>query len=166
MKREYPKCPLVGAGGVVIHRKRVLLVRRKREPLKDEWSIPGGLVELGEELAQAVRRELKEETGLDVEPLEVIAVFDRIMRGGRGASRIRYHFVIVDYACRWKRGRLKPSSDVADARWVQRDELPQYHLTPMASAVIDEAFRFFRTRRKSNRRAIRPFARWEKTKGL
>src|SRR5579863_2765159 len=81
MKREFPDHPLVGVGGVVIHRNRVLLIRRGGEPLKGEWSIPGGLVELGEELRQGVRRELREETGLDVEPLEVIALFDRIIHG-------------------------------------------------------------------------------------
>jgi len=166
MKREFPKNPLVGVGGVVIRHNRVLLVRRKREPLKGEWSIPGGLVELGEELAQAARRELKEETGLDVEPLKVIAVIDRIMREGRGRSRVRYRFVIVDYACRWKGGRLKPCSDVADARWVRREDLLQYHLTSMASTVIEEAFRFISTRRRPQRIAIRPLAAWKKARGL
>jgi len=137
MKREFPKQPLVGVGGVVIHRNRVLLVCRKREPLKGEWSIPGGLVELGEGLATAVRRELKEETGLAVEPLEMIVTFDRIFREGR---RVKYHFVIVDYLCRLKGGRLRPASDVIDARWVRREDLPQYHLTPMATSVILQAF--------------------------
>src|SRR5579863_9741609 len=126
MKREFPKCPLIGVGGIVIHRNRVLLIRRKREPLKGEWSIPGGLVELGEELAQAARRELKEETGLDVKPLEILAVFDRIMRDGKHAGRVRYHFVIVDFACQRMRGRLSPSSDVVDARWVRREDLPKF----------------------------------------
>src|SRR5437867_12480757 len=79
MKREFPDHPLVGVGGAVIHRDRVLLIRRGGEPLKGEWSIPGGLVELGEELAEGARREILEETGLEVEPLEVIGVFDRIM---------------------------------------------------------------------------------------
>jgi len=137
MLREYPKHPLVGVGGVVIHRERALLIRRGSEPLKGEWSIPGGMLELGEELADGVRRELKEETGLDVEPLEYILVFDRIMREGK---RVKYHYVIVDYLCRRKRGRLCPASDVVDARWVRREDLPQYHLTDMATAVILRAF--------------------------
>ena len=140
MKREFPERPIVGVGGVVIHGKRVLLIRRGSEPLKGEWSIPGGLVELGEELADGVRRELKEETGLDVEPLEVLTVFDRIFREG---SRIRYHYVIVDYVCRRRAGRLKPDSDVIDARWVRREDLPQYHLTEKATAVVLAAFGFF-----------------------
>ena len=162
MKREFPDHPLVGVGGVVIHRDRVLLIRRGGEPLKGEWSIPGGLVELGEELAEGARRELREETGLEVEPLEVIAVFDRIMydtpkqrpastastaRISRLRRRVRYHYVIVDYACRLKRGRLAPASDVVDARWVPREDLPEYRLTEMAASVVGRAFEFFEKRK-------------------
>ncbi len=132
---------MVGVGGVVIHRNRALLVLRGREPLKGQWSIPGGMVELGEELGEGVRRELKEETGLEVEPLEVLTVFDRIHRRGR---RVKYHFVIVDFACRLKRGRLKPASDVLDARWVRRQDLPQYNLTERATAVVLQAYEFFK----------------------
>jgi ADP-ribose pyrophosphatase YjhB (NUDIX family) len=139
VKREYPKHPLVGIGGVLIHRNRVLLIRRAREPLKGEWSIPGGLLELGEDLASGVRRELKEETGLDVEPREVIAAFDRIFRVGR---RVKYHYVIVDYVCRLEGGRLRPASDVLDARWVRREDLPKYHLTRMATKVVAESFEY------------------------
>jgi len=150
MTREYPKQPLVGVGGVVIRRQRVLLIKRGTEPLKHQWSIPGGMLELGEELAEGARRELKEETGLDVEPLEVIAVFDRILRntgrqGGwslKGHGRVRYHYVIVDYVCGLKGGKLAPASDVLDARWVRREVLPEYQLTEMATHVICEAFRF------------------------
>lgn len=154
MKREYPSRPIVGVGGVVIHRNRTLLVRRGHEPLKGEWSIPGGLLEVGEGLAEAVRRELKEETGLEVEPLEIVAAFDRILREGR---RVKYHFVIIDYACRLKRGgRLRPASDVLDARWVRRKDLPQYHLTPMATRVILKSFEFFKLKRRLLRRSKRP----------
>lgn len=145
-QREFPRSPLVGVGGVVIHRRRVLLVLRGREPLKGRWSIPGGLVELGEELQEAVRRELKEETGLDVEPQAMIAAFDRIQRAGR---RVRYHFVIVDYLCRRKGGRLKSASDVVDARWVRREELAQYDLSDLACRVILAAFRMAKKQRPS-----------------
>jgi len=144
MKRKYPKNPLVGVGGVVIDRGRALLIRRGSEPLKGEWSVPGGMLELGEELAAGVQRELKEETGLDVEPLKCILVFDRIMREG---ARVKYHYVIVDYLCRRKRGRLRPASDVIDARWVRRADLPRYHLTDMATALILEAFEMMKRRR-------------------
>jgi len=137
MEREYPKHPLVGVGGVVIDGDRVVLIRRGREPLKGEWSIPGGLLELGEELAAGVQRELKEETGLDIEPLERILVFDRIMRDG---ERVKYHYVIIDYLCRRIAGQLQPGSDVVDARWVRREDMPEYHLTEMATSVILGAF--------------------------
>jgi len=147
MKREYPDRPIVGVGGVVIHRNRVLLIRRAREPLKGEWSIPGGLLELGEGLAEGVRRELREETGLAVEPLEVLAVFDRIFRDG---PRVRYHYVIIDYACRLKRGRLVPASDVLDARWVRREDLAKYHLTEMATKIVLQCFGFFDLRRQGS----------------
>jgi 8-oxo-dGTP diphosphatase len=149
VKREFPNHPVVGVGGVVIRRDSVLLIRRGSEPLKGRWSIPGGVLELGESLETGVRRELKEETGLAVRPVKVIAAFDRILRaeapknGRRGAARVRYHFVIVDYACRVVRGRLAPASDVTDARWVRRTELARYHLTPMAQSVVDAAFEFF-----------------------
>jgi ADP-ribose pyrophosphatase YjhB (NUDIX family) len=144
MKREYPEHPIVGVGGVVVHRHRALLIRRGSEPHKGEWSIPGGMLELGEELAEGVRRELKEETGLEVEPLEIVAAFDRITLEG---TRVKYHYVIVDYVCRRKRGRLKPASDVVDARWVRREDLPKYHLTEMATKVILESFKMMGKRR-------------------
>ena len=143
MKREYPKHPIVGVGGVVIDRDRVLLIRRGKEPLKGEWSIPGGMLELGEDLVAAVRRELKEETGLEVEPLECILVFDRISHEG---ERVKYHYVIIDYLCRKKRGRVRPASDVVDARWVRRQDLPQYHLTELATSVILQAFEMMKRR--------------------
>lgn len=144
MRRTFPKHPLVGVGGVVIHRERALLIRRGRPPLKGEWSIPGGIVQLGEELAAGVRRELKEETGLEVEPLECILLFDRILREGH---RVKYHYVIADYLCRCKRGRLRPASDVIDARWVRRENLAQYNLTEMATKVIMRAFELMEDRR-------------------
>ena len=147
MKREFPDHPLVGVGGVVIHRRRVLLIRRGAEPLKGQWSLPGGMLELGEELKDGVRRELKEETGLEVEPLAMLTVFDRIMRGGADGQRVRYHYVIVDYVCRRKRGRLVPASDVLDARWVRREDLPLYQLTDKATSVIRQAFEFFEKRK-------------------
>jgi ADP-ribose pyrophosphatase YjhB (NUDIX family) len=137
MKREFLEHPLVGVGGVVIYRNHALLIRRGSEPLKGEWSIPGGLLELGEELEAGVQREIKEETGLEVEPLECILVFDRIIREG---LRVKYHYVIVDYLCRRKRGRLRAASDAIDARWVRREDLPKYHLTELATKVILRAF--------------------------
>jgi 8-oxo-dGTP diphosphatase len=152
MRRKFPKQPLVGVGGVLIHRNRVLLIRRGSEPLKGQWSIPGGLLEVGEELAEGVRRELKEEMGLDVEPLDIVAAFDRIMREGK---RVKYHYVIIDYVCRLRSGRLRPASDVLDARWVRRVDFPQYHLTPMATRVILQSLEFFENKRQLWTRARR-----------
>jgi len=137
MKREYPKQPIVGVGGVVIRGSCVLLVRRGTEPSRGEWSIPGGMLELGESLRDGIRREVKEETGLGVRPMESIAVVDRVQKNGR---RVRYHYVLIDYVCLPAGGRLRPGSDVLDARWVERIELASYKLRPETSAVIADAF--------------------------
>jgi 8-oxo-dGTP diphosphatase len=137
MKREFPERPIVGVGGIVVHKNRVLLVRRGTAPLKGKWSIPGGMLELGEDLVAAVRRELREETGLDVQPIAMVAAVDRIERQGR---RVKYHYVIIDYVCRLKKGRLRPASDVLDARWVRREDLSKYSLTGLAKSVILRAF--------------------------
>jgi len=146
MKREYPQQPIVGVGGVVILGGRVLLVRRGREPLKGEWSIPGGMLELGESLKAGVRREILEETGLKVLPLEALTLFERIQKKG---ERVQYHYVIVDYVCRRTGGRLKAGSDVLDARWVNRAEIPRYRITPQAAAVIAEAFNWLEKQKLS-----------------
>lgn len=140
MNREFPEHPIVGVGAAVVDRGRVLLVRRGREPLKGEWSIPGGMVELGEDLPRALRRELKEETGLRVQPIAVLEVFDRIIRE-RG--RVRFHYVIVDYACRKTGGRPRPGSDVLDACWALRKDLRRFRLNKKATQVIESAFRYF-----------------------
>jgi 8-oxo-dGTP diphosphatase len=141
-RREFPEHPLVGIGGVVVEGERVLLVQRGREPLKGEWSIPGGLLELGEGLAEGVRREVKEETGLDVEPVEQLGTFDRITWETvlQGASRVRYHYVVVDYACRVKGGEIAPLSDVVDARWVAQKDLSRYGIAGAAGLAIRRAF--------------------------
>ena len=119
MVREFPEAPLVGVGAVIVHEGRVLLVQRGREPLKGRWSLPGGMVELGESLQAGVIREVEEETGLLVEPVELIELLDRIHREG---ERIRYHYVIADYLCRVTGGELKASSDADAVRWVERKE--------------------------------------------
>lgn len=119
MRREFPETPLVGIGAVVVEAGSVLLVRRGREPLKGHWSLPGGLLEIGESLSAGVVREVREETGLMVEPLELIELLDRIHRDG---DRVRYHYVIADYLCRVMGGELKAASDADDVRWVERAE--------------------------------------------
>jgi len=119
MLREFPEAPRVGVGAVIVHESRVLLVQRGREPLKGHWSLPGGLIELGESLQNAVVREVEEETGLRVEPLELIELLDRIHRE---EDRVRYHYVIADYLCRVTGGTLKAASDADAVRWVDRAE--------------------------------------------
>jgi 8-oxo-dGTP diphosphatase len=108
--------------------------------MKGRWSIPGGMVELGESLPAAARRELREETGLDIRTVGVLEVFDRIVRQNR---RVRYHYVVVDYACRKVRGRIRPASDVLEARWVRRQDLPRYRLSSKALEVIRRGLEFF-----------------------
>ncbi len=137
MTREYPEAPLVGVGAVIVDRGRVLLVQRGHEPMKGHWSIPGGLVELGESLTDAVVREIREETGLAVESVELIELLDRIYRDG---ERIRYHYILADYLCCVTGGELRAASDAADVRWVERTEWNSssaLQLDPLAVRVIE-----------------------------
>src|SRR4051812_10182704 len=158
VEREFPLSPLVGVGGVVVHENRVLLVERGHEPMKGRWSIPGGLIDVGESLREAVIREVKEETGLDVEPVELIELLDRIHRED---SRVRYHYVIADYLCRVTGGTLGAGSDAAAVRWVERAEWNSRHpsdedlspgaphttmiLDPITTRVIETAWQRART---------------------
>ncbi|HUK54534.1 MAG TPA: NUDIX hydrolase [Candidatus Binatia bacterium] len=155
--REYPERPVVGVGGVVIENGRALLIRRGGEPLKGQWSIPGGTLETGETLEEGTRRELEEETGLSVRVVELIEVFERIFHDqgpvqgrepGRGASgdaeitsgRPRFHFVILDYLCERISGEARAGGDVTDVAWATEDELERYHLTPTATRILKKAF--------------------------
>ena len=138
MSREYPDRPFVGVGAVIVDAAaRVLLVKRKFEPLAGQWSLPGGGVDVGETLDACVIREMREETGLDVEVGAVIEVFDRIMHDPGG--RVQYHYVLVDYVCRPTGGTLGAASDVADVAWVEPGALAEYSLTDKATAVIGRA---------------------------
>ena len=133
MHREFPLVPLMGVGAVVIHEGRVLLVRRGHEPLIGQWSLPGGLLELGESLTEGVVREVREETSLTVEPVELIELLDRIHRDG---NRIQYHYVIADYLCRVVGGTLKAASDADDARWVEPAEWESNHALALDSVTV------------------------------
>ncbi len=138
MAREYPDAPVAGVGGVVIRAGEVLLVRRAYPPRAGEWSLPGGRLELGESLVDGVRREVREETGIEVEVGPVVEVFDRVHHDGDG--RVRYHFVIVDFLCRPVGGVLVAGDDATDARWVARADVSGYGVNPHAMAVIDQGF--------------------------
>ncbi len=143
--REYPDRPVVGVGGVIIDEGRALLIRRGSEPLRGEWSIPGGTLELGETLAEGVARELLEETGLVVRVLGQIEVFERIYTeksGGAGKKkkRPRFHYVIVDYFCERVSGEPRAGSDVTDVAYAREDELDKFHLTETALRILRKAF--------------------------
>jgi len=124
-------------GGVVVHDDKVLLIRRGKEPLRGRWVVPGGTVELGETLEEALVREMKEETDLVVTPLELLIVFDRIQRE---AGAVSYHYVIVDYLCRYEGGDARAGSDAEALAWAGRDELKHYDLPAKALEVVEQAF--------------------------
>lgn len=138
MKREYPESPLVGVGAVIVDdhddSHRVLLIRRGQAPLLGEWSLPGGVLECGETLREAVIREAREETGLIVETSEMLGVYERVIRDDD--QRVRYHYVLLDFLCRVVSGDLKAGSDAADVRWFTRDELPALKLAYDANDVV------------------------------
>ena len=127
-RRLYPEKPVVGVGALIQDEERYLLIKRAAEPDAGFWSIPGGLVEIGERAEDAAVREAKEETGLDVEVIELLGVVDKIVRDED--SRIKFHFVIVDYLVRPKGGSLQAASDALEARWVKAEEIPGYELSP------------------------------------
>ena len=152
MAREYPERPVVGVGGVVIEDGRTLLIRRGSEPLRGQWSIPGGTLELGESLEAGVARELLEETGLEVRIVELIEVFDRIFTepdagGGGTPQKPKFHYVIIDYLCERISGEPRPGSDVTDVALAREDELGRFRLTTTATRVLHKAFAMDRERR-------------------
>lgn len=154
MAREYPDKPVVGVGGVVIENGRALLIKRGSEPLLGQWSIPGGTLEIGESLQEGVARELLEETGLEVEVLDLIEVFDRIFTdpadGGAGDTRRpKYHYVIVDYLCEKRSGTSQAGSDVTDIAYAAEDELDKFQLTATAMRVLHRAFAMVRERQNA-----------------
>ena len=133
-----PSAPVVGVGGVVIRDGKALLIRRGKPPLHGRWVVPGGTVELGETLEHALVREMQEETGLAVEPVELLTVFDRIERDG---ERVLYHYVIVDYLCRWLSGEAQAASDALEVAWATPGELDRFDLPSKALEVVQDAFR-------------------------
>ena len=138
MKRDYPDRPIVGVGAVIIHQGRVLLIKRGSPPLLGEWSLPGGVVELGETLRAAAEREALEETGLIVKAGAVVEVLDRIVPGKEGMPQ--YHYVLIDFLCTVHGGELRAGGDAADVRWANENELAEFKLEQPAVDVIGKAF--------------------------
>lgn len=141
--REYPDAPRVGVGAVVLDGDRVLLVQRGRPPGEGKWSVPGGLIDLGERLEDAVVREVAEECNLDVRVLGLCGVIDRIVRSERAGGQIdppvRYHWIIIDYVAAVVGGDLRAGSDAADARWISVGDLAKYDTTDGLAAMIQRA---------------------------
>lgn len=140
ISREYPERPIIGVGAVIIEGDCVLLIKRGQAPLKGEWSLPGGALELGETLEEGIRREVLEETRLLIETVDVVDVVDRISRDREG--RVQYHYVLVDYLCRVTGGSLACATDADDARWSPLAELGS--IAPFTAEVIRKAFRMAR----------------------
>ncbi len=134
MKRDYPDRPIIGVGAVIVSGDRALLVRRATEPLKGEWSVPGGVLELGEKLRAGAAREAFEETSLRVEVGEVLDVFDSIFTDDDG--RTQYHYVLIDFLCRPQPGEAIPGSDVSEVKWVTESELAAMELRASIAQVV------------------------------
>ncbi len=140
--REYPDRPIVGVGAVIVdpQARRVVLVRRAAPPLEGEWSLPGGVVEVGETMRAAAEREALEETGLNIAAGEVLEVFDRIIVRPGERGRPQYHYVLVDFLCRVRGGELSAGGDAAQAEWASQEDLEKYKLERPALDVISKAF--------------------------
>jgi 8-oxo-dGTP diphosphatase len=138
MQREFPEVPLVGVGAIIIEDSRVLLVKRAHPPLQAQWSIPGGVLEVGEMVREAAIREVREETGLSVEPGELLGVYDRILRNPE--QRVQYHYVLIDFLCRRVGGELLAADDAAEVRWFTAEQLALLNLAEDTLNVIGKGF--------------------------
>jgi 8-oxo-dGTP diphosphatase len=137
--RRYPARPIIGVGGLIFQDDSILLIRRGKPPLEGQWSLPGGAVETGETLEEALRREILEETGLSLAAVRQFEIFERITRDQDG--RPEYHFVLIDFISTAASGTACAADDATACRWVPERELGRYHLTEGTLAVIERAFR-------------------------
>jgi len=147
LKRAYPNQPIVGVGAIIIHNGKILLEKRKNDPGKGKWSVPGGLVELGENIEETVLREVKEETNLEVENPQHVDVVTHISLDKNG--KIKYHFVIIDYLVKLKRGTLKAASDAEKLQWVPFDKVEKYNLTKSFRAFFEKNRQRLESRRNT-----------------
>jgi 8-oxo-dGTP diphosphatase len=134
MQREYPERPIIGVGAIIVKDGKVVLVKRGKPPLAGQWSVPGGVLEVGETLREGIVREVLEETGLKVEPLDLLGVFDRLMKDEKG--QVMYHYVLVDFLCQAVGGELQAASDVDDARWHTPEEVAALPLPKDTAEVV------------------------------
>jgi 8-oxo-dGTP diphosphatase len=138
MNREFPEHPFVGIGAIIIRESKVVLVKRAHPPIQGQWSIPGGVLEVGELVREAAVREAREETGLIVAPGELLGVYDRVLYDAQ--KRVQYHYVLIDFLCRPVGGELCAASDAAEVRWFSREELPALKLAEDTQDVIRKGF--------------------------
>jgi len=142
IKRHYPEAPILGVGAIVFDDAgRVLLIQRGKPPRAGQWSIPGGMVELGEKLLDAVQREVKEECSIDIEIGDVVLIYEPIFHDAEG--KIEFHYVLVDYWARHSSGEAVANDDALAVAWVALDDLPEYHLPQATFDVIHKSYRLW-----------------------
>ncbi|MSP51805.1 MAG: NUDIX domain-containing protein [Alphaproteobacteria bacterium] len=146
--RSYPQRPFVGVGAVIFKESSVLLIKRGRPPRQGQWSLPGGLQHLGETVFETARREIKEETGLDISPNGLVEVVDSITRDDDG--RVRYHYTLVDIWAEWRSGEVTAGDDAAACAWVELDDIERYDLWSETVRVIMLALTCRRTKTATN----------------
>ena len=143
MKRAYPKVPIPAVAAVVFRGSKVLLAKRANEPSKGKWTLPGGVIEVGEPHVDALQREVLEETGVEIDVKELVAVIDRIVWDHEG--RLKYHYIILDYWAEYKKGTPQPASDISDIRWAEVGQIGSFGLTSQAQGVITKAWKMRNT---------------------
>ena len=139
MSREYPDRPIPGVAGIVVRGKELLLVQRGKEPAKGKWGIPGGVVEVGETIEEALVREVREETGCECTPVKHLTTFDSIRRDDDG--RVHWHYVLFEYLCRYDSGEPHANDDAAEARWVPLDDLDCVDIMESTRSFIEKTAR-------------------------